>query len=386
MNETGATWGKRTDMTVHGVDPYNAEPPRSALAGERLTAERDFYVRNHGPVPDVDPSRWRLRLRGKVSDPVDLSLEELTTRFPHHELVATLQCAGNRRAGLARVRDIPGEALWGPGATSTAVWTGVRLADVLDAAGADTQAGHVCFDAPDVSSIAIPPQHFGASIPASKAHRDEVLLAWAMNHDWLPRVHGAPVRVVVPGYIGARSVKWVDQITVADHPSDNYFQATSYRLLPPDADPAAATHGDGLSLGPVALNSEILNPDDGSHLPGGPTVVSGYAFAGQDRDVARVDVSLDEGASWQQAELDPPDGPWSWRQWHTVCDLARGRSVTITARAWDDTAAVQPESASQLWNPKGYVNNSWARIAVVTDGSPKADTDSGGETSHGIGC
>lgn len=360
-------WGKRADMIVHEADPYNAEPPRSALAGTQVTGEDTFYVRNHGPVPDVDPARWRLHVHGRVSAPLELSLDELTSRFPQHELTATLQCAGNRRAGMAEVAAIPGEAHWGPGATSTAVWTGVRLADVLHAAGADPGAGHVCFEAPDVSQSADPPQHFGGSIPAAKAYADEVLLAWQMNHAWLPQVHGAPVRVVVPGYIGARSVKWVDRITVADHPSDNYFQATAYRLLPPEADPAVATHGDGLSLGPVALNSDILSPDDGAHLRGGHTVVSGYAFAGGDRTVARVDVSLDEGTSWHQAHLTPAADPWSWQHWQLACDLPPARSVTITARAWDDTAAAQPESAAQLWNPKGYVNNAWARVTVVTD-------------------
>lgn len=192
-------WHKREDMLVHETEPYNAEPPRPALAQDRLTPEDTFYARNHGPVPHIDPTAWRLRVRGQIARPLDLSLQQLRTEFAAQELVATLQCAGNRRAGLMQVRDIPGEDPWGPGATSTATWTGVRLADVLDVAGASPEAGHVAFDPPDVSQIATPTQHFGASIPASKARSDEVLLAWAMNHHWLPQVHGAPVRVIVPG-------------------------------------------------------------------------------------------------------------------------------------------------------------------------------------------
>ncbi len=360
------SWHKREDMLVHATEPYNAEPPRHALARDALTPEEAFYVRNHGPVPDVDPDRWRLRVRGRVARPVNLSFSDLRTGFPTRELVATVQCAGNRRAGLAHVRDIPGEALWGPGATATATWTGVRLNEVLEAAGASPDAGHVAFDAPDVSQFATPAQHFGASIPASKARSDEVLLAWAMNHDWLPRVHGAPVRVIVPGYIGARSVKWLDRITVRDRPSDNFFRATAYRLLPPEADPNTATHGDGLPLGPIAVNSDILTPDDGARLPAGPTTTTGYALAGNDRDIARVDVSLDDGRSWQQAELDAPSNPWSWRHWHTALELPPDEHVTITARAWDTAAAVQPEDPAQLWNPKGYVNNAWARLQVTT--------------------
>jgi sulfite oxidase len=226
-----------------------------------------------------------------VGRPLELSLGDLRDRFGHHDVVAALQCAGNRRAGLLKVRDIPGEAPWGPGATGNARWTGVRLADVLAAAVVAADAEHVAFAAPDISDLASPPQPFGASIPLGKAMRGEVLLAWAMNGQPLPRVHGAPVRVVVPGYIGARSVKWVEQVTVQARPSDNHFQATAYRLLPAEADPAAAGPGDGLSLGPIAVNADILSPGEQACVPAGLVTVSGYALAGDDRRVARVDVS-----------------------------------------------------------------------------------------------
>ena len=153
----------------------------------------------------------------------------------------------------------------------------------------------------DIAPGARPPQPYGGSVPLSKALGGEVLLAWAMNGQPLPPVHGGPVRVVVPGYIGARSVKWVEQVTIQDHPSDNYFQATAYRLLPAGADPAAARPGDGLSLGAVAVSSAILRPGPGAVLPAGPAQVTGYAFAGDGRGIARVDVSTDGGRTWQQA-------------------------------------------------------------------------------------
>jgi sulfite oxidase len=111
------------------------------------------------------------------------------------------------------------------------------------------------------------------------------------------------------------------------------------------------------------LNADVLAPDDGVVLPAGPVTVSGYAFGGEHRGVARVDVSVDEGRSWRQADLDPPIGPWAWRLWHTDLDLRVGE-VTIIARAWDTAAACQPESAASLWNPGGYVNNAWARVRV----------------------
>ncbi|HEY0717739.1 MAG TPA: sulfite oxidase [Streptosporangiaceae bacterium] len=357
-------WGKRPDMIVHEADPFNAESPRAALAGRVLTPADSFYSRNHGPIPVIDPAAWRLTVTGLVSAPLNLSLEELKCGYEPQTLTVTLQCAGNRRAGLIEVRDIPGEDPWGPGATSTAEWTGVSLASVLESAGVLAGAAHVAFTAPDVSQLADPPQPYGGSIGLAKARAGEVLLAWAMNGQPLPAAHGAPVRVVVPGYIGARSVKWIEQITVQDRPSDNYFQATAYRVLPAGADPGTAGPGEGISLGPVALNADIMRPDGSSVLEAGPIEVTGYAFAGDDRGIARVDVSTDGGRSWQQAGLGQETGPWAWRHWHTVIDLPAGETE-LTVRAWDTTAAVQPESAEQLWNPKGYVNNSWGRLRVT---------------------
>ena len=133
-------------------------------------------------------------------------------------VTVTLQCAGNRRAGLIAIRDIPGEAPWGPGATGTASWSGVALADVLELAGPTAEAAHVGFLGADMCPEAKPPQLFGGSIPLDKAQRPEVLLAWAMNGEPLSAVHGAPLRVVVPGYIGARSVKWLERIELRSDP------------------------------------------------------------------------------------------------------------------------------------------------------------------------
>ena len=288
-------------------------------------------------------------------------MAELQDRFETCTVTATLQCAGNRRAGLIAVRDIPGEHPWGQTATSTAEWTGVRLADVLAAAGVDAAARHVCFDAPD-RCAATTPAGYGSSIPVHKALGTEVLLAWQMNGQPLTAVHGAPLRVVVPGYIGARSVKWLERISVTAGPSDNYFQATAYRLLPAEADPDTAGPGDGLSLGPVALNSVILTPPDGATVPAGSTQVTGYAFAGE-RGVARVDISVDGGRTWAQADLGADGGCWAWRMWQAELDLSPG-STEIVARAWDTSAASQPEDPASLWNPKGYVNSSWPRVGL----------------------
>lgn len=355
-------WDKRDDMVVHEESPFNAEPPGTALVDHALTPVEDFYSRNHGPIPEVDPATWRLRVDGLVDRELDLSLAALRERFPPRTEVVTLACAGNRRAGMIAVRPLPGEAPWGSAAVSTAEWTGASLADVLAAAGLRPGAAHIAFTAPDVSNRADPPQPFGGSIPVSKARSGEVLLAWSMNDRPLPPVHGGPVRVVVPGYIGARSVKWVRRVTALAQPSDSYFQAVDYRLVPPDADPTRP--GQGFPLGPVALNAGILSPDDGASLAAGPIRVSGYAFAGGgDRTIVRVDVSVDGGQRWSQAAVDDPPGRWAWQDWHTTVDLPAG-ATEITARAWDDTGTTQPESPERLWNPRGYVNNSWPRVRV----------------------
>ena len=357
-------YGKRADMIVHQVEPYNAEPPPAALDGLPITPLDLFYGRNHGPIQQVDAEGWQLEIDGLVQRSLTLTLADLRRRFPQHSVVATLMCAGNRRAELMQARPIPGQIGWGPGAVSTAEWTGARLADVLAEAGLLPGAAHIAFTGQDVSQQADPPQPFGASIAVAKATADEVLLAWQINGAPLPAAHGGPVRVVVPGYIGARSVKWVQQVTAQDHASRNYFQAVDYRLLPADADATQADRDGGIPLGAVAVNAAILRPEQDQTLPAGPTVVSGYAVAGDGSGVARVDVSVDAGRTWQQADLEREIGPWAWRLWRTTLDLPAGQHE-IVARAWDTSANVQPDRADQIWNPLGYANTAWPRIRVT---------------------
>ncbi|HTU27794.1 MAG TPA: sulfite oxidase [Solirubrobacteraceae bacterium] len=351
---------KREGLIVHEQDPFNAETDRASLI-DSVTSTDAFYVRGHGTVPKLDPGSWRLHVGGLVERELSLSLETLREAFVERTLTATLQCAGNRRAGLVAVRDIPGEAPWGPGATGTAAWTGVSLADVLALAGPREGAAHVGFEGADMSPEAKPAQRFGGSIPVDKGRRPEVILAWGMNGQPLPPVHGAPVRVVVPGYIGARSVKWLTRIEVRSEPWPGYFQEVVYRLLAPEQ---TVGPGEGMALGLVALNSDVLAPQDGATVPAGEVEVRGYAFAGGDRHVARVDVSIDDGRSWRQAELLDDLGRWAWRHWRITLELAPGEH-RIEVRAWDSSAATQPEDEAALWNPKGYVNNARPRISVI---------------------
>ena len=195
MTNPTALWGKRADMIVRGHLPYNAEPPARVLASSDITPIDTFYARNHGPLPDISPQRWQLRIDGCVDEPLTLTYDRLTTEFDQHSVVATLACAGNRRAEMLRVRPIPGKDPWAHGAISTAEWRGVRLSAVLAAAGVHRDDNlHVAFEAPDVAQEARPVQAYGSSIPLSKALSPEVLLAFRMNSEPLPRARRSDPR------------------------------------------------------------------------------------------------------------------------------------------------------------------------------------------------
>jgi sulfite oxidase len=255
------------------------------------------------------------------------------------------------------VRDIPGEAPWGPGATGTARWRGVRLRDVLAAAGAG--GTDVAFHGADHSAEV--DEAFAGSVPLEKAIRHEVLLAWEMNGEPLAPVHGAPLRAVVPGYIGARSVKWLNRVELRDAPCDGHYQAIAYRLLRPEEAPGP---GVGVELGEIGLNADVLAPADGAEVAAGALELRGYAFAGGERHVTRAEVSLDGGVSWREAELLDDLGRWAWRLWRVRLELPPGEH-TVLSRAWDSAATTQPERAETVWNPKGYVNSAWGRTRLV---------------------
>jgi sulfite oxidase len=258
------------------------------------------------------------------------------------------------------VRDIEGEIPWGARVIGTAGWTGVALSEVLARAGVLPSATHVELEGADAVEGG---GRFGGSIPLHKAQSYEVLLVWAMNGEPLAPVHGGPLRALVPGYIGARSVKWLRHVRVIDGPSDNPFQAVGYRLHPPQAEKATADPSEGMPLGELGVNSAILSPVDGERLRPGPVEVRGYAITGGDSRVARVDVSADGGRTWQTAQLEEDQGRWAWRLWRARVELAAGETELV-ARAMDTAANTQPESAASLWNFQGYANNAWSRVRV----------------------
>lgn len=333
-------------------EPLNAETRPGWLAVEPLTPARAFYVRSHGHVPVLDAAAHRVRVGGLVLNALDLSIDELRAEFPEHTVVAVLACAGNRRAELVAVRDIPGEVPWGPGALGTAAWTGVRLGYLLTAAGLQAGAAHVALTGADE----VEDGRYSVSIPMAKARRGEVLLAWAMNGEPLPPEHGGPLRAVVPGYIGARSVKWLTDVELRAEPAEGMYQSRHYRMKVNEDDP-------GFPLSELAVNAAICSPVDGEVVAAGPVAVRGYALAGGDRAVARVDVSGDGGQTWTIARLAEDQGQWAWRRWTATLDLPPGRHELV-ARAWNTAAETQPERPESVWNPGGYANTAWPRVAV----------------------
>jgi sulfite oxidase len=206
---------------------------------------------------------------------------------------------------------------------------------------------------------------FGGSVPLDKALAEETLLATRLNGAALPREHGYPIRGLIPGYIGARSVKWLSEIILLDEPSRNYFQAHAYRVLrePDPADPRDVTKG--TPLGPVVLNSVIVTPEPEAARPAGTVDVSGWALAPDRRRVARVELSDDGGRTWRPMALHPVDREgWAWTLWRGSVTLSAG-THQLVVRAFDDTGATQPERLADVWNAKGYGNNAWHRVALT---------------------
>ncbi len=350
-------------LTVRAEMPFNAETPLGLLRQRFVTPEGLFFVRNHATVPDVDSARYRFSVSGLVQRPLSLSLDEIRHAFPTTTVTATLQCAGNRRTDLLAIAPIPGEVPWDAGAIGNAEWTGVALREILQAAGVRPGARHAAFTGLDQIGKDGHAFGFGGSIPMAKALSEEVLLAYEMNGELLTPLHGFPLRVIVPGYIGARSVKWLAEITVQDQPSTNYFQAHAYKLFPPHVGPETVDWATGLSLGESPVNAVICCPADGEVVQAGPVLVQGFAIAGGGRTIERVDLSTDDGDTWVTAHLVGDPHPWSWRFWEGEVNLVPG-PARIAARAWDSAAQTQPEDVRKIWNFKGYMNNAWHRVAL----------------------
>ena len=351
----------------HDRDGLNAGGPQSGLASAHVTPADVFFTRSHAPIPVVDPAEWRLRVDGMVSRPLVLSLSELQ-QFPRREVASTLLCAGLRRNELLHVAPLPGELPWGPEAASHAHWAGVSLRDVLAAAGVGSDAAHIEFTGLDAVERRGQRFGFGGSITMDKAMDPDVLLAFEMNGQPLLPAHGFPVRTIVPGWIGARSVKWLGRISAAREPSDNYFQTAAYRVLrtPDPARPNDVSAGEALAA--ITVNSVILQPlPEQVVIAGTPFTILGWAIGTDGSDITAVEYSLNDGMTWAAARLSDTREQWSWTQWDATAALPAGRHAVVV-RATDAAGHSQPAALHDVWNVKGYLNNAWHRVQVTAVG------------------
>jgi sulfite oxidase len=348
---------KSPDFIFHQKTPPNGGPPLERLIEKFATPVQDFFLRTHGDIPEIDGSTFRLKIGGLVKRPSQFSLKELAERFPVKEVMATLQCAGNRRCSASAIKPVPNEVSWGNEAISNAEWKGCSLSDVLNSAGVDDRARHVEFVGADRCSKEGTELDFGGSIPLARSLQGDVLLAWEMNGRLLTSEHGAPLRTIVPGYIGARSVKWLKEINLLVEPSKNLYHAHAYRLFPSGASSASADWEHALELGELSVNSCICAIEDVSE----GLLVKGYATAGGNRHIVRVDVGYGEPLKWREASFQDPPEPGTWRRWQALIPKLLVGEL-ICARAWDSAANTQPEDPESVWNFKGYMNNAWHRV------------------------
>ena len=329
-------------LVILSEDPLNAETRLSAIDAPIVPASR-FFIRSHFSIPALPD---RLRVDGAVRDRLTLSLDDLRA-LPARTLTATLECAGNGR-GLLEPR-VRGEQ-WGLGAVGTAEWTGVPLRTVLERAQPSRGAIEVLCAGADGGRVPEQdrPLAYERSLPLTKAMHEDTLLAYAMNGRLLPRDHGAPVRLVVPGWYGMASVKWLARLSVLDRPFRGYFQRERYVV-------------DGRPLGAMATRAIVVWPGDGEVIVRGRHEIRGYAWSGETA-VLSVEVSVDGGASWDRADLAGDPRPYAWREWRYPWDASEVRGVTILARAYDANGRGQPERARP--NPLGYANNAIQRVRV----------------------
>ena len=334
-------------LVVHRAHPLNCETPLPELVGGVVMPTARFYVRNNFPIPNLDAQTFRLTVSGLVERPLSLSLRDLQNLRSQTEVV-TLECAGNGRTLFDP--PVPGER-WQFGAVSTAEWSGVPLAEILDRAGVRSGAVEVRFRGADGGEV--DPKRgricFERSLPLDEARDSGAILAYAMNGEPLPLQHGFPLRLVVPGWYGVASVKWLTGIEVTDTPFEGHYQTEKYVYY---------WKRDGKETRePVTLQrvrALITEPAPEQEAPAGDLVVRGVAWSGA-APIAKVELSID-GGDWREARLIGERKRHSWQWWELIARFDRPGEVQLRARATDLAGRGQPERAE--WNKLGYGNNS----------------------------
>lgn len=324
-----------------GLD-YGTRPDR--MLGVLTPIDR-FFIRSHAPTPRVDAGNWTLRIEGDgLERPVTYGYDELWNQFPLISMVRTIECAGNRRVlfGEELGRTFDGTQ-WGRGAIGTAEWTGVRLGDLLAPAG-------ITPGAVDVMAESLDEVRARRSLPLSKALADDTIVALAMNGETLPPDHGFPARLVVSGWLGAASIKWLDRIEVSEKNLDSPWTTIDYVLVSPGHPAQPPALGPAITALTVSSLVELPWP---ARLTPKPQIIRGRAFAGENR-IARVEYRIDDGA-WQDATITSPGMPGLWARWQFPWNPQPGEHL-LRVRATDDQGRTQPDGTPG--NELGYLHES----------------------------
>ncbi len=315
-----------------------------------------FFVRNHVAEPfAVNMDEWTLSIVGEVERPLKLTMSDLA-KLQHANVVNTLECAGNGRSFYEP--HVPG-IQWRRGAVGTARFTGPRLRDVLMRAGLKPTARHVAFRGLEEPPSAVP--QFIRSVPIEKALDPHTLVALQMNGATLGKHHGFPVRVLVPGWVGAASVKWLREISVLDHEFVGNYMKPGYRIPAHPVSPGDEVRPeDTVSLTALNVKSVIAHPAEGATVRG-QVRIDGAAWAGEN-EIVKVELSTDGGQNWQPAQLGSEQAKFAWRLWSLPWRPQRAGEALLMARATDSAGRVQPEAPP--WNPAGYLWNGWDKVKV----------------------
>lgn len=346
-------------FVVHGQRP---------LTGSVHAHHHDFpytptnrmFIRNNLLCPEVDVSTHRLSIKGLVERELSWSLDELKRQFPIVKQQAMMECAGAGRTGFTPT---PRGTPWLPtGGMGCPNWAGVRLADLLRAAGVRPGAVHIAGQGHDFGELPTMPPMI-RSIPMTKAMEEHTLIAFEMNGAPLEKAHGFPMRMLVPGWPGSASVKWLHTLTVLDAPFRGTYMDDSYRMPRYPVAPGERMPADTVHTEDWPVKSMITFPaPEARYSVGRPMAVRGKAWAGEGL-IERVEISMDEGATWQNARLDPQGDRYAWRGFSFVFTPTRPGYQTFMARAWDNRGLAQPMLAQ--WNPLGYYWNSVHRVGVT---------------------
>lgn len=362
---------KHPELIVRSPDPLDLETP-AHLLDSWITPNDLFYVRSHLFTPKIDAAQWRLTVEAPDGRRISMSLDDLK-RLPRVEQVVTMECAGNGRA-LFRPR--MAGAQWLRGAVGTARWAGVRLADLLEKAGAPRTGFHVAFDAADQPIGNVP--DFLRSVPVEKCFHPATMLAYEMNGEPLPVQHGYPLRAIVPGWEGAACVKWLTRLVVQQREAEGFFMNTAYRYPTRPVAPGEAVSRDEMRvLTSVTIKSLVTHPRRGARFQPGATVeIRGNAWAGE-AEVARVQISTDLGRTWADAELGRERAPFAWRRFRFRWKAPERGSYVLMSRATDNQSQIQP--VIPQWNPSGYLFNAPDQVRVaVGEGVPAPSDDAEG--------